>query len=169
MDKIKDLRINKNFYMYDEYIDKYARLCGIHASGVYAVLCRHSNKAGFCFPGKKLIAEKLGIGQRTVFDSIKKLEKFNIIKVKLQKRGTAGSFKCNTYFLNDYLTWRITPQAYGAHGTQKQRPWADSDNNREHYMPNKDLNNKDIKLSNENIKNIKEECNKIINEIKTKQ
>lgn len=169
MDKIKDLRINKNFYIYDEYIDKYARLCGIYALGVYAVLCRHSNKAGICFPGKKLIAEKLGIGQRTVFDSIKKLERFNIIKIIAQKRGNNGSYKSNTYFLNDYSIWKMTPQAYDAYGIKKQKPWANNNNNREHYVPNKDLNNKDIKLSSENIKKIKEECNKITNKLKIKQ
>lgn len=81
MDKIKDLRITKKFYVYDEYIDKYARMCGIYATGVYASLCRHSNKEQTCFPGK-LIAKELNISERTVFNAIKELEKLNIIKVK---------------------------------------------------------------------------------------
>ncbi len=162
MDKIRDLRIKEKFFVDDLYLNGYARLCGIYATGVYLSLCRHSNKEQTCFPSKKLIAKELKISERSVFGAIKILEKWNIIRVKPQARKASGLYKNNIYILLDKSKWKPKPQAHGTDGVQIHRPQAIYNNNREHILPNNETNIKETKVNGENIKKLKEECRKII-------
>lgn len=100
-DKIRDLRIKEKFTIDDAYLNGYARVCGLIATGVYLSLCRHADKNQTCFPGKKLIAEELAISERSVYAGIKELEKQGIIKIKKQERGKRGAYGSNTYILLD--------------------------------------------------------------------
>lgn len=123
MDKIRDLR--DGFCKVDnEYLDKYAKLCGIHATGVYLSMCRHADKEQRCFPSKKLIAAELGIGERSVYTAIKKLEEFGIVGIEGQGRKKDGSFKVRLYTLFHKNQWKNEPQAYCADGTEIHEPQA---------------------------------------------
>jgi DNA-binding transcriptional regulator GbsR (MarR family) len=126
MDKIRDLR-EKYFQVDDEYLNGYARLCGINATGVYLSMCRHANKQQICFPSKKLIAEELDISQRSVYTAIKKLEEWGIIGVREQGRKKNGSYKVKVYTLLDKTTWKHKPQANGAVGKKRHSPQANND------------------------------------------
>ena len=81
--KVRDLR-EKFFQVDDAYLNGYAKLCGISATGVYMILCRHASKDQSCFPSKKTIAEKLGISERSVYTAVKVLENWNIIKTAIR-------------------------------------------------------------------------------------
>jgi len=126
MDKIRDLR-EKFFLIDDEYLNGYAKLCGINATGVYLSMCRHANKQQQCFPSKKLIAGELDISQRSVYNAIKKLEEWGIVEVEEQGRKKDGSFKVKIYTLLDKKYWKEKPQANGADGKKRQDPQANDD------------------------------------------
>ena len=133
--KIRDLR-DKFLRMDDEYLNGYAKLCGIHATGVYVSMCRHANKEQTCFPSKKLIAEELAISERSVYNAINKLSEWNIIQVDSQGRKDDGSFKVRLYTLLDKKEWVEKPQARGADGTERQTPQARGADTRRHVVPN---------------------------------
>jgi hypothetical protein len=84
-----------------------------HATGVYMVLCRHASKDQECFPSKKLIADRLTISERSVYNAIKILEAHNIIEVDCQGRKADGTYQNLTYILPDKTVWK-TPSAPGA-------------------------------------------------------
>lgn len=137
MEQIRDLR-NKQFFMVnDEYLNGYAKLCGINATGVYFSMCRHANKEQQCFPSKKLIAEELDISERSVYSAIKELSDWNIIAIEEQGRKKDGSFKVRLYTLLDKKYWKSKPQANGAVGKDCTSPQANDDTDRRHLLPNK--------------------------------
>ena len=96
--EVRDLR--EKFYMVDDaYLNGYARICGIYATGVYHALCRHVGSDQSCFPSVDLMADKLNISVSEVKRSIKKLERCGIIKV-VRRRGSH-----NKYWLMDKSGW----------------------------------------------------------------
>jgi len=148
--------------MDDDYLNGYAKHCGINATGVYMSLCRHvDSKTQVCFPSKGTIAKKLAISERSVYNAIKMLEKYNLIKIQEQKRKADGSFQNNVYTLLDKLDW-ITPQANGAVGRKQHDPQANDDIHRRHQVPNKDTHkNKDTHIKGLAIKD-RDPINEII-------
>jgi hypothetical protein len=84
----------------DEYLNGWARKCGVYATAVYNVMCRHVGKDQSCFPGVDLIADKLAISARQVSRAIKILEAHKIIEVQ---RVAGGKSK---YWLTDKTEWR---------------------------------------------------------------
>ena len=138
--KVRDLR-ERFFQVDDVYLNGYAKLCGINATGVYIALCRHANKEQSCFPSKKTIAERLGISERSVYTAIKNLEKWNLIKVESQGRKKDGSYRSLTYYLLDKSQWNAKPSANPADGEKKAVPAANSDKNRQQELPNKETHN----------------------------
>lgn len=137
MDKLRDLR-DKYFQVDDEYLNGYARLCGINATGVYLSLCRHASKQQTCFPSKKLISEELSISERSVYSAMLKLETWGIIQIDGQGRKPDGSFKSKLYSLIDKKYWKPKPQATGADGKKRQSPQANDDTTRRQEVPNKE-------------------------------
>lgn len=136
--KIRDLR-NKQFFMVDDqYLNGYAKLCGIHATGVYMSLCRHSNKEQKCWPAKKTIAEELDISERSVYSGIKKLEEYGIIKIEENDRKKNGTFKSLTYLLLDKSQWQNVPSAKCAVGTTCRQPSARGAVVHRHVVPCKE-------------------------------
>lgn len=102
--EIRDLRRKEFFQVDDAYLNGYARICGIYATGVYIALCRHAdNSSQVCFLSISTIARKLNISRCQVIRALKKLEEFNIVK----KVKTDG--KHNTYYLIDKRFWK-SPQ-----------------------------------------------------------
>ena len=57
--EIRDWRGHHITTIDDEFIDKYARVVGLLAFGVYMILCRHSGIERSCWPSLELIADKL--------------------------------------------------------------------------------------------------------------
>ena len=104
-DKVRDLRIKEKFMVDDAYLNGYARVCGIYATGVYLALCRHCSKNQLSFPGIDLISEKLSISRPSVIRAIAMLEKYNIIKVTRGK-DKQGRQKSNVYILLDKSIWK---------------------------------------------------------------
>lgn len=98
--EVRDLREKDFFVVDDKYLNGWAKVCGIYATGVYFVLCRHANsQTQTCFPSVSLISEKLSISQIQVKRALKVLEGHNIVKVA----RTAG--KVNVYYLVDKKHW----------------------------------------------------------------
>ena len=112
-EKIKRVRISDNeefevrdirdkFYIIDDvYMNGYARVCGIYATGVYNVLCRYVAQGDqSCYPSVALMSDKLGISVSQVHRAIKVLEKYSIIKVK-RIPGVRSK-----YWLTDKSVWK---------------------------------------------------------------
>lgn len=137
-DKIRDLRHKGKFIIDDIYLDKYARLCGVHATGVYSSLCRHANKQQTCFPSKKLIAQELKISERKVYDGLKILKSWNIINIESQGRKNNGSYKSNLYTLLDMSLWHNIPSADSAISTDDALPSASNADHHRYDLPNKE-------------------------------
>lgn len=147
MDKIRDQRVKEKFFIDDEYLNGYAKLCGSHATLVYISLCRHADKDQKCFPSKKLIAEELAISERSVYNGIISLQEWNIIKFEQSKKSD-GTFKNNTYVLLDKTEWKSKPQATGADGSPQARDDIRLSSHRRHVVPNKDTHtNKDTHIA----------------------
>jgi len=102
--EVRDLRIKNKFIVDDVFIDKYARIVGIYATGVYASLCRHVDKHQKCFPSMRRIAEELSISIKQVSRSIKKLEEHNLVRANRQ-----GKTLTNRYYLVDKSEWTDSP------------------------------------------------------------
>jgi len=84
----------------DDYLNGWAKKCGIHATGVYNVLCRHAGRDQSCFPSMALMADKLAISVRQVSRAVKILENHRIIEIE---RASGGK---NKYWLTDRSEWQ---------------------------------------------------------------
>lgn len=110
--EVRESRNRQMFRVDDEYLNGYARLCGLSATGVYLCLCRHADINQQSFPSRKLIAERLGISEATVKRAIRTLMNWNIIKVE-QDKSDNGTFLHNTYTLLDKSVWKSKPRVIG--------------------------------------------------------
>lgn len=140
MDKIRDLR-EKFFQVDDEYLNGYAKLCGINATGVYLSLCRHANKEQRCFPSKKLIATELAISERSVYRALEILESWNIVRKEGQGRKSDGSYRNTLYTLFDKSSWKPKPSATQSLGSRlppEHPPSATQSVDRLPQVPNKE-------------------------------
>jgi hypothetical protein len=102
--KIRDLRKKEQFVVDDVYLNGYAKLCGIYATGVYLSLCRHADKQQKSFPSLKKISEELDISIKQVGRSLNVLESHNIIM-----RERMGKKLNNRYYLLDKSEWTNSP------------------------------------------------------------
>lgn len=101
--EVRDLRNKEVFLVDDLYLNGWAQKCGIYATGVYFVLCRHANAATqSCFPSISLISKKLNISQAQTKRALRILECFNIIRTE----RTSG--RVNVYYLLDKKQWNDT-------------------------------------------------------------
>lgn len=117
--EIRDTRKKEMFRMDDEYLNGYARLCGINATGVYMSLCRHANLDQQSWPSIELLQVELGLGSnRTVLKAIKKLEEWNIISVVRSKNEATKRQNPNVYILMDKSRWKAKPSAPSAYGAE---------------------------------------------------
>lgn len=80
--EIRDNRETEFFIVNNVFVDKFMKVCGIHASCVYFALCRHANNIDqTCFPSIDLISDMLKMSSKSVAKGIRILEWHNIIKV----------------------------------------------------------------------------------------
>lgn len=102
--EVRDRRAKDRFYLDDLYLNGYAKICGIYATGVYLSLCRHANLDQKCWPSIKKIAEELAISEKQVGRSIKTLEEHKIVaKERVGKKAT------NRYWLLNKSEWTGSP------------------------------------------------------------
>lgn len=113
--KVRDFREKEFFLVDDLYLNGYARHLGASASMVYLSLCRHSGREQRCFPSERLIAEEVGLHERTVLEKIKDLEEWGLIK-KDKMRSDKGTWLNNVYYLLDKSEWKPLPCDTGSHG-----------------------------------------------------
>lgn len=127
--KVRDFR-NKGWFMVDnKIIDVYAKKLGITTTLIYLFLCKCADKEQIAFPSQEYIAEALGMHRVTVNRHIKKLLKWNLIKIE-KIRNHKGKFLHNTYYLIDKSQWkkktskdiRVTPELHGTHVTPELSP-----------------------------------------------
>lgn len=108
--EVRDYRNKAMFRVDDEYLNGYAKLCGIYATGVYNCLCRHANHlTQASFPSVELMADKLGISRDSVLRGIKALEKWGIIKKEKTRSAQSGKWIHNSYSLVDKSFWVPKP------------------------------------------------------------
>jgi hypothetical protein len=107
--KIRDLRRKDKYSIDDEYLNGYAKLCGVFGTAVYNSLCRHASKDQECFPSIELIAEQHNIGRSSVLRGLKKLKEWKIILVKKEKDEKTKRQKNNVYVLLDKSQWNPKP------------------------------------------------------------
>ena len=99
--EIRDIRKKEQFVVDDAYLNGYAKVCGVYASGVYMALCRHADiYHQTCFPSILLLAGKLDISKSQVIRALRTLEDWNIIR----REKTEGLG--NRYYLIDKKHWK---------------------------------------------------------------
>ncbi|MFZ6006873.1 MAG: helix-turn-helix domain-containing protein [Nitrospirota bacterium] len=103
--RVRDTRKKEQFVVDDAYLNGYARYCGIYATGVYIVLCRHANAEQECWPSIATIAIKLGVSDRQVNRALARLQEMNII-LRRGVRKKDGGYR-NEYTLLDKSVWRL--------------------------------------------------------------
>lgn len=107
---IRDARSKERFSVDDEYLNGYAKLCGVNATSVYLCLCRHANfYTQTSFPSVENMSEKLGLNRKTIIKAIKTLEEWNIILKQRMRHYESGEWLHNTYTLLDKSTWKPKP------------------------------------------------------------
>lgn len=131
--EVRDMRHKEKFQIDDEYLNGYAKKCGVYATGVYISLCRHANKEQNCFPSLNKIAEELAVSKSQVRRAIKILIKHNIIKVK-----RLGKKLNNRYYLIDKSEWSGRTLTVSPQNT--------------HLYPGRTLHSKDTQLRNTHIR-----------------
>lgn len=108
--KVRDMRRREKFQVDDAYLNGYARLCGIYATGVYMSLCRHANfHTQECWPTIETIENELNVSEFSVLKAIAILQLWNIISVTKEK-DEKGRQKVNIYTLIDKSEWKAKPE-----------------------------------------------------------
>jgi hypothetical protein len=127
--EVRDYRNKSMFRVDDEYLNGYAKLCGINATMVYLCLCRHADRNQESFPSIKLMAEKTGVSERSVIRGIQILIEWNIIS-KERERKKDAKWLNNRYILLDKNVWKSKPsatQSLGSQVTETTEPSATDD------------------------------------------
>jgi len=100
------------FYADNETIDILSKYLGPHALCVYMSLCRHADNYQRCFPGQKLMAKELGMGERTVRKAVKLLKEMHVIHCRKEKINKSANLH-NVYYIADKTEWLVS-KAYHA-------------------------------------------------------
>jgi len=128
--KVRDKRNRNWFWVENDYFNGFGKFLGAGAIAVYVSLCRHADNEQKCFPSQKTIAKETKLGERTVRNIIKKLEKYRVIEIT-KERSSQGKWLNNVYWLLDKTEW-IYPEATSADG----KPEANKDRTRGNQRQN---------------------------------
>jgi len=113
--KVRDKRNKGWFWVENDYFNGFGKILGAKAIAVYVSLCRHADNEQKCFPAQKTIAEETKLGERTVRNIIRELEKYKIIETT-KERNSRGQWLNNVYWLLDKSEWIYPPEATSADG-----------------------------------------------------
>lgn len=114
------MRSKSKFFVDDEYLNGYAKLCGPNATMVYLCLCRHSDRHQESFPSVESMATKTGISRDSVMRGIKILVDWNIISKERERREDAKWLN-NRYVLLDKSVWKPKPSSTQQHGEPSRK------------------------------------------------
>jgi len=117
--KVRDLRQKEKYSIDDEYLNGYAKFCGVFGTAVYNSLCRHASKNQECFPSIELIMEQHGISKKSVLKGLANLKEWRIIEVIKEKDEKTKRQKNNVYVLLDKSQWRDKPSICQTLGNQE--------------------------------------------------
>lgn len=110
--KIRDLRKKEKYQIDDEYLNGYAKLCGIYGTVVYNSLCRHANyKTQEAWPAIETMAEQHNINRKSIIKGIQALESWGIVRIFKEKDEKNKRQKNNIYLLIDRSEWKPKPQS----------------------------------------------------------
>ncbi len=98
-DLLRDGRTRGWFHIDNALIDRYGMEIGAYGVAVYAVLARHADAKGVCFPSYQGIADRLGISRRQVIRTVAALAGFGLIRI--QTNRMSGTRPQNVYVLTD--------------------------------------------------------------------
>lgn len=98
-DILRDGRKRGWFHIDNALLDRFGAEIGAYGVAVYAVLARHADAKGVCFPSYQGIADKLGVSRRQAIRTVGVLVERGLIRV--QKRQTPGKRPQNVYVLTD--------------------------------------------------------------------
>ncbi len=98
-DILRDGRKRGWFHIDNALLDRFGAEIGAYGVAVYAVLARHADAKGVCFPSYQGIADKLGVSRRQAIRTVSVLAERGLIRV--QKRQTPGGRPQNLYVLTD--------------------------------------------------------------------
>lgn len=108
--EVRDHRNKAMFRVDDEYLNGYAKLCGIYSTGVYNCLCRHANHlTQTSFPSIDNMADKLDVSRDSILKGLRNLEKWGIIKKEKARSDKTGKWLHNSYTLVDKKFWVPKP------------------------------------------------------------
>lgn len=102
------------FRIYNTVMDDVVGQIGVYAFAVYALLLRHADRGGRCFPSHQRLADTLRISRPTVIRAIRTLVDAGLISVT--PRGAAGEQTSHRY--------TVLPTAGGGSALQVQQPAA---------------------------------------------
>jgi hypothetical protein len=98
--EVRDSR-DGGFHIVDnQYLNGYAKHCGVYATSVYVSLCRHVGFSQTCFPTIQLIAKEHNISERQVYRALGILKEFNIIHIESNPGGKS------IYTLTNKKLWK---------------------------------------------------------------
>ena len=147
--KIRDLRKKDQYKIDDKYLNGYARVLGLAATGVYNSLSRHAEfNTQEAFPSEEKIGEEHGITARTVRTAIKRLSMANIVNIK-RERTEQGKWLNNLYILVDKSEWRKPEEIndiWKTRGKKQHNPEENKDKTRGSQRPIKDTHIKDTHI-----------------------
>lgn len=118
--EVRDMRRKEKFFVDDEYLNGYAKLCGANATLVYLCLCRHADRHQESFPSVETMAEKTGVSRDSVMRGLKQLIEWNIISKQRERRKDAKWLN-NRYILLDKSVWKEKPSSTQQHGKAKSQ------------------------------------------------
>lgn len=107
--EIRDSRRRQMYRIDDDYLNGYARLCGVNATAVYNSLCRHADTNQESWPSIERIMDQHGLSKPTVIKAIKQLEKWGIVSVVREKNQKTKRQMVNVYVLVDKSQWKTKP------------------------------------------------------------
>lgn len=125
--RVRDLRKKTQFIVDDAYLNGYGKIFGPSGTAVYLSLCRRANKAQFCWPSEKTIAEDHNITDRTARTHIKRLVEARIIRIE-RERSESGKWRHNVYYLLDKSEWKA-PEEITSSGYRRKLETRPEENN----------------------------------------
>lgn len=146
---IRDLRRKDKYSIDDEYLNGYAKLCGVFGTAVYNSLCRHASKDQECFPSVDLMAEQHGISRPSVLKGMKNLKEWGIVKIIKEKDTKTNRQKNNVYILMDRVLWKAVPSKgdlLGAESISDTEPSQSQNKSRVNEIDCKDTHIKDTHI-----------------------
>jgi len=91
----------RKFWVYDDFIRKYARYLSTKAQIIYIALCSHANTEAETFVGCRKLGEELSMSKNTANKAIKELEAYHLVVRLESKNGLPSQLRVLTVPYHD--------------------------------------------------------------------